>query len=67
MLVKNIEGTYNVGEAIRHGIEVNTGNIAAFIDNVMVVTDLEEGCDELGGQVLKRIKENNLHVNLEKC
>jgi len=62
-----MEGTYNVGEAIRHGIEVNTGNIAALIDNVMVVTDLEEGCDKLGGQVLKRIKENNLHVNLEKC
>jgi len=35
-----------------------------FIDDILVVTDTEEGHDE---EVLKRLEENNLFVKLEKC
>ena len=40
--------------------------IAVFIDDVMVVTEMEEGHDEIVGEVLRRLEENNLFVKPEK-
>ena len=46
---------------------INTGKVAAFIDDVIVGTETEEGHDELVAEVIKRLEENNLYVKLEKC
>ena len=46
---------------------INIGKIAAFIDNVIVGTETEEGHDEIMAEIIKRLKENDLYVKLEKC
>ena len=46
---------------------INQGDMATFIDNILVATDTEEGHDELVEEVLKRLEENDLFVKLEKC
>jgi len=46
---------------------INQGNIAMFIDNIIVTIDTEEGHDKLVKEVLKRLEENNLFVKPEKC
>ena len=46
---------------------INTGKVAAFIDNVIVGTETEEGHDELVAEVIKRLEKNNLYVKPEKC
>ena len=45
----------------------NIGKVAVFIDDVIVVTETEEGHDELVAEVIKRLEENDLYVKLEKC
>ena len=40
--------------------------IAVFIDDVMVVTETEEGHDEIVEEVLRRLEENDLFVKPEK-
>jgi len=46
---------------------INEGKVAAFINNVLVGTETEAGHDEIVEKVLKKLKENNLYVKLEKC
>ena len=46
---------------------INTGKVAAFIDDVIVGTEMEERHDELVGEIIKRLEENDLYVKLEKC
>ena len=46
---------------------INTGKVAAFIDNIIVGMEIEEGHDEIVAEVIKRLEENNLYVKLEKC
>ena len=41
--------------------------VVVFIDDVMVVTETEEGHDEIVEEVLKRLEENDLFVKPEKC
>ena len=43
---------------------INTGKVVAFIDDVIVETETEEGHDK---EVIRRLEENNLYVKLEKC
>ena len=38
-----------------------------FIDDVMIVTETKEGHDKIVDEVLRKLKENNLFVKLEKC
>ena len=45
---------------------INTGKVAAFIDDVIIGTESEEGHDELVVEVIKRLEENNLYVKPEK-
>ena len=45
---------------------INMGKVVAFIDNVIVGTENEEGHDELVAEVVKRLEENDLYVKLEK-
>jgi len=46
---------------------INTGKVAAFIDNVIIGTESEEGHNELVAEVIKRLEKNDLYVKLEKC
>jgi len=46
---------------------INGGKVVAFVDNVLVGTETEEGHDEIVEEVLRRLEENNLYVKLEKC
>jgi len=46
---------------------INEGKVTAFVDDVLVGTDTEEGYDEIVEKVLKRLKENDLYIKLEKC
>jgi len=41
--------------------------VAVFIDDVMIVTETEEGHDEIVEEVLRRLEENDLFVKPEKC
>jgi len=45
---------------------INTGKVAAFIDNVIIRTEIEEGHDKLVAEVIKRLEENDLYVKPEK-
>ena len=45
---------------------INTGKVAAFIDNVIIGTEDEEGHDKLVAEVIKRLEENDLYVKPEK-
>ena len=45
---------------------INTGKVATFIDDVIVGTEIEEGHDEIVAEVIRRLKENNLYMKLEK-
>ena len=45
---------------------INTRKVAAFIDDVIVGMETEEGHDKLVAEVIRRLEENNLYVKLEK-
>jgi len=46
---------------------INEGKVAAFVDDMLVGTETEEGYDEIVKEVLKRLEENGLYVKPEKC
>jgi len=46
---------------------INQGDMATFIDNILVATDMEEGHNELVEEILRRLEENDLFVKPEKC
>ena len=46
---------------------INTGKVVAFIDDVIVGTETEDGHDEIVGEVIRRLEENDLYVKPEKC
>jgi len=46
---------------------INTGKVVAFIDNIIVGTEMEDGHDEIVAEVIRRLKENDLYVKPEKC
>jgi len=46
---------------------INTGKVAAFINNMIVGMEDEEGHNELVAEIVKRLEENDLYVKPEKC
>ena len=46
---------------------INTEKVAAFINDVIVRMETEERHDKIVVEVIRRLKENNLYVKLEKC
>jgi len=46
---------------------INEGKIAAFVDDILVGTEMEEGYNEIVEEILRRLEENNLYIKLEKC
>jgi len=46
---------------------IDTGDVAVFIDNVLVGTEDEEKHDKIVEKVLKRMEKSNLYIKPEKC
>jgi len=46
---------------------INEGKVVAFVDDVLVGTETEEGYNKIVEEVLKKLEENNLYVKPEKC
>ena len=46
---------------------INTGKVTAFIDDVIIGTETEEGYDEIVAEVIRRLEESDLYVKPEKC
>jgi len=45
---------------------VNKGKVAIFVDEILVETKTKKGHNEIE-EVLRRLKENDLYMKLEKC
>ena len=45
---------------------INEGKVAAFVNDVLVGTETEEGHDEIVKKILRRLEENDLYVKPEK-
>jgi len=46
---------------------INKGKVAAFVNNVLVRTETEEGHNKIVEEILRRLEENDLYVKPEKC
>ena len=46
---------------------INTGIVAAFINDVIIETEIEKGHDKIVAEVIRRLEENDLYVKPEKC
>ena len=46
---------------------INTGEVASFINNIIVETEEEEDHHKVVEEVVKRIAKNDLYIKLEKC
>jgi len=46
---------------------INKGKVTAFVNDVLVGTEIEEGHDEIVEKILRRLEENDLYVKPEKC
>ena len=46
---------------------INTGKVAAFIDDVIIGMETEEGHDEIVAEVIRKLEENDLYMKPEKC
>jgi len=45
---------------------INTDKVAAFIDDVIVGTEMEEEHNKIVAEVIRRMEENDLYVKPEK-
>ena len=45
---------------------INEEKVVAFVDNILVEIEIEEGYNKIMEEVLKRLEENNLYVKPEK-
>jgi len=46
---------------------INERKVVAFVDNMLVGTETEEGHNEIVEEILRRLEENDLYIKLEKC
>ena len=47
--------------------EIGCGVVIVFIDNILIFTEKEEGHEEIVKEVLQKLKENDLFLEVEKC
>ena len=61
----NLPATFQVimNEILRDLI--NEGKVTAFVDDVLVGTETEEGHDKIVEEILRRLEENDLYIKLE--
>ena len=45
---------------------INKGKVVAFVDDILVGTEIEEGHNKIVEEVLRRLEENNLYIKPEK-
>jgi len=64
--ITNLPATFQVmiNEILRDLI--NEGKVVAFVDDVLVGMEIEEGHNEIVEEILKRLEENNLYIKPEK-
>jgi len=46
---------------------ISKGKVVAFVDDMLVGTEIEERYNKIVEEILKRLEENDLYVKLEKC
>jgi len=46
---------------------INEGKVVAFIDDMLIRTEIEEGHDKIIEEVLRRLEKNDLYMKPEKC
>jgi len=46
---------------------INKGKVVAFVDDVLIEMETEEGHDEIVEEVLRRLEKNDLYVKPERC
>ena len=46
---------------------INTEEVVAFMDDILIGTEEEEKHDEIVEEVLRKMKENDLYIKPEKC
>ena len=46
---------------------INEGRVVAFVDNMLIETETEEGHDKIVEEVLRRLEKNDLYMKPEKC
>ena len=46
---------------------INIGKIVVFIDDIIIGTEMEKEHDKIVAEIIKRLEENNLYVEMEKC
>ena len=54
-----------INEILRNMI--NNEKVAAFVDDMLVRTEIKEEHNKIIEEVLRRLEENNLYIKLEKC
>jgi RNase H-like domain found in reverse transcriptase/Reverse transcriptase (RNA-dependent DNA polymerase) len=47
--------------------EIDCGVVIVFIDDILIFTEKEEGHEEIVKEVLRKLKENDLFLKVEKC
>ena len=45
---------------------INKGKVAAFVDDILVGTETEEGHNKIVEEVLRRLEKNNLYIKPKK-
>jgi len=46
---------------------INIGEVASFIDNIIIGMEEEKRHNEIVKEVVKKLAENDLYIKLEKC
>jgi len=46
---------------------INEGKVAAFVDDILVGMETEEGHNKIVEEILRRLEENDLYIKPEKC
>ena len=46
---------------------INEGKVAAFVNDILVGTEIEEEHDEIVEEILRRLEENDLYIKPENC
>ena len=46
---------------------INTVKVAAFIDDMIMGTEIEEGHNEIVAEIIRRLEKNNSYIKPEKC
>jgi len=46
---------------------INKEKVVAFVDDMLVGTEIEKGYDKIVKEILKRLEENDWYIKPEKC